>query len=417
MTGSDKQVFTLAQCRAMDRDDPLSELTSRFVLPSGLVYLDGHSLGPMTRSARAAVETTLRGEWGPMIIGGWNSADWIGLPARTAARIAPLIGADVEETACADSVSVNLFKLAAGALSVRPERKTILAVEGEFPTDGYILQGLRQLRPDIHVRSCPADRLGEALDGDTALFLASHADYRTGALRDLPGLTKRAREVGALSLWDLSHTTGLARIDLVAAGADMAVGCGYKYLCGGPGAPAFAFLSRRHFSSFSSPIPGWMGHARPFAFEADYAPAAGAARLMAGTPPILSLSALHAALEIFEGVRPADLLARSRRLSGLFERLVEPTVEAHGFNLVSPSSPEQRGGHLAYTHTESYPIVQALIAAGVVGDFREPDLIRFGFSPLILSYAQIWTAARRFAEVMADGAWRDPAFHARRTVT
>ena len=417
MTKPDVWGESLAECRRLDREDPLTPLSRQFLIARTLVYLDGHSLGPLTRSASAAVQRTVRGEWGPMIIGGWNEADWIGLPARTAARIAPLIGATPEETACADSVSVNLFKLAAGALALRPERGTIVMVEGEFPTDGYILQGLARLRPDIRLKTVPAPGLTQALDSDTALLVSSHADYRTGALADLRGLSQAAAAVGALSLWDLSHTTGLAAIDLNEAGADMAVGCGYKYLCGGPGAPAFAFLARRHHAGFLNPIAGWMGHARPFDFEANYAPATGADRLMAGTPPILSMAALNAALDLFDGVAPQALLARSRALSSLFERLTAPMAKAHGFTLVSPADPERRGGHLAYTHPEGYPIMQALIAAGVVGDFRAPDLIRFGFSPLVVSRSQVWTAAQTFASVMENGLWRDPAFSQRQKVT
>ena len=417
MTNPDAWGETLAECQRLDQEDPLTPLSRQFALPRGVIYLDGHSLGPLTRSASAAVQRTVRGEWGPMIIGGWNEADWIGLPARTAARIAPLIGAQPEETACADSVSVNLFKLAAGALALRPDRKTVLMVEGEFPTDGYVLQGLARLRPDIRLKIVPAGELKDALDPETALLVASHADYRTGALADLSGLSQAAAAVGALSLWDLSHTTGLATIDLNGAGADMAVGCGYKYLCGGPGAPAFAFLARRHHAGFLNPIAGWMGHARPFDFEANYSPASGADRLMAGTPPILSMAALHASLDLFEGVAPGALLARSRTLSSLFERLTASVATAHGFSLASPAEAERRGGHLAYTHPDGYPIVQALIAAGVVGDFRAPDLIRFGFSPLVVSRSQVWTAARRFAAVMDNETWRNPSFSRRQTVT
>jgi kynureninase len=352
-----------------------------------------------------------------LLVGGWNAADWIGLPARTAVRIAPLIGADPDEVACADSVSVNLFKLAAGALALRPDRKVLLAAEGDFPTDGYMLQGLSRLRPDIRIRIVPRHDIAGALSDDVAVLVLSHADYRTGALAHLSSLSRRASAAGVLTLWDLSHTTGLAPIGLAAAGADMAVGCGYKYLNGGPGAPAFAFLARRHHEAFANPLSGWMGHERPFDFAPGYAPAAGAARLMAGTPPILSLTALHAALELFDGLDPADLLERSRRLSDLFLARAAPTLEAHGFTCVSPALRQARGGHLAFAHPQAYPVVQALIAAGVVGDFRAPDLMRLGFSPLFLSRADVWTAADRFARIMETGAWRNPAFAEQQRVT
>ena len=408
---------SLAACRRRDRADPLSALARRFRLPAGVIDLDGNSLGPLPRASEVAVRRATAAEWGRSLVRGWNTDDWIGLPDRTAARIAPLIGADPDEVACADSVSVNLFKLAAGALALRPDRKVLLGVEGDFPTDGYMLQGLAAIRPDIRIQTVSREALPEALSADVALLVLSHADYRTGTLADLSGLTRRASEAGVLTLWDLSHTAGLAPVGLNAAGADMAVGCGYKYLNGGPGAPAFAFLARRHHAAFASPLSGWMGHARPFAFEPGYAPAPGAARLMAGTPPILSLTALHAALGVFEGLDPAALLARSRALSSLFERRAGPTLSAHGFRLVSPDRPEARGGHLSFAHPHAYPVVQALIAAGVIGDFRAPDLMRLGFSPLFLSRAGVWAAAERFTRVMETGAWRDPAFAAKQRVT
>ena len=408
---------SLADCRRLDRADPLSALARRFRLPAGVIYLDGNSLGPLPRAAETAVRRATSAEWGQSLVRGWNTDDWIGLPARTAARIAPLIGARPDEVACADSVSVNIFKLAAGALSLRPDRDVLLAVEGDFPTDGYMLQGLARLRPDIRIRTVPSASLPDALAPDVALLVLSHADYRTGALADLPGLSRRAAEAGVLTLWDLSHTAGLAPVGLDAAGADMAVGCGYKYLNGGPGAPAFAFLARRHHGAFANPLSGWMGHARPFDFAPGYAPADGAGRLMAGTPPILSLTALHAALAVFEGLDPAALLERSRSLSDFFLARAAPALEAHGFTCVSPARRESRGGHLSFAHPHAYPVVQALIAAGVIGDFRAPDLMRLGFSPLFLSRADVWTAAERFARVMETGAWRDPAFSEKQRVT
>ena len=417
MAGAGEPPSSLADCRRRDCADPLDPLVRRFRQPQGEVYLDGNSLGPPPRAAIAAVRRALEAEWAGERVAGWNTADWIGLPARTAARIAPLIGARPDEVAVADSVSVNLFKLAAGALALKPGRTTLLAVEGDFPTDGYLLQGLAGLRPDIRIRTVHASALAGGFDDTVALMVASHADYRTAALSDLAGLSRRASEAGALSLWDLSHTAGLAPIGLDATGADMAVGCGYKYLNGGPGAPAFAFLASRHHAAFSNPLSGWMGHADPFAFAPGYRPAQGAARLMAGTPPILSLTALHAALEVFEGLDPGALLERSRDLADTFLARAGPALEAHGFTCVSPTGREDRGGHLAFAHPHAYPVVQALIAAGVTGDFRAPDLMRLGFSPLTLTRARVWEAAVRFERVMASGAWRDPVHSERRRVT
>jgi kynureninase len=359
--------------------------------------------------------TTLNQEWGRDLITSWNKADWIGLPARVAAKIAPLIGAHAYEVMAADSTSVNIFKLAAGALGLRPDRRVILTEPGNFPTDLYVLEGLKTLRPDLEIRTEATEDLNAALGPEVALLLLTHAHYKTGRLHDMAALSAAASAAGALSLWDLSHSAGALDIDLNRDGADLAVGCGYKYLNGGPGAPAFLFVAERHQGGFRSPLTGWMGHARPFDFVDAYEPAPGMAQTLSGTPQILGLSALDAALEAFDGVSMSALRAKSMALGDLFLDLVE--ARCPQLELACPRAADQRGSQASLSHDEGYAIVQALIARGVIGDFRAPDVLRFGFTPLYLRFVDVWDAVDILAEVMTSEAWRRPEFQTRSKVT
>ncbi|MFN8822235.1 MAG: kynureninase [Betaproteobacteria bacterium] len=422
MAGAGEPPSSLADCRRRDCADPLEPLVRRFRQPQGEVYLDGNSLGPPPRAAIAAVRRALEAEWAGERVAGWNTADWIGLPARTAARIAPLIGARPDEVAVADSVSVNLFKLAAGALALKPGRTTLLAVEGDFPTDGYMLQGLAGLRPDIRIRTVHPSELAVALDDTVALMVASHADYRTAALSDLAGLSRRASEAGALSLWDLSHTAGLAPIGLDAAGADMAVGCGYKYLNGGPGAPAFVYVAQRHLAAmaddaFAQPLSGWLGHRAPFDFVPQYEPAPGIGRFVVGTPSILALAALECGVETVLAAGVPALRAKSVALTELFIELVESRCQESELRLASPRQPARRGSQVCFAHPQAWPVMQALIGRGVIGDFRAPDILRFGFAPLYVSYTDTWDAAEALREVLATRAHEAPQYAQRKAVT
>ena len=400
---------------ALDRADPLASRRDLFELEEGLIYLDGNSLGALPKAVKGRLAQAVEAEWGRGLIRSWNSAGWIDLPSHVGARIAALIGAHADEVIAADSTSVNLFKLAAGAMAMRPGRKVILSEPGNFPTDLYILQGLAQFLPGVELRLAEPGDLHAALDDSVALLLLTQTHYKTGALHDMAALTGRAHEVGALALWDLSHSAGALEVDLTDADADLAVGCGYKYLNGGPGAPAFAFVARRHQADFQSPLTGWMGHAQPFAFRDDYAPGQGMLRTLCGTPSVLGLTALDAALTAFDGVEMADLRAKSRALGDLFLDLVE--ARCPGFGVACPRDSARRGSQVSLTHPNGYAIVQALIARGVVGDFRAPDVLRFGFAPLYVRYVDVWDAVEHLSQVMAGEEWRELRFNQVAAVT
>ena len=404
----------LARARQLDAADPLVEYREHFTLSEGVIYLDGNSLGALPKGTPVRLAEVVLEEWGEGLIRSWNDADWIGLPLQVGAKIAPLIGAAPQEVIAADSTSVNLFKLIAAALSKRAGRKVILSEPGNFPTDLYMIDGLE--RQGLATRRL-ADRetIAKALEKDVALLLLTHVHYKTGALHDMAALTAKAHEAGALVLWDLSHSAGALPVDLNAANADFAVGCGYKYLNGGPGAPAFAFVAERHHASLQQPLTGWMGHAAPFAFSDDYAPAPGIGRLLCGTPPILGLAALEVGVDMIAEIGVARLYAKSQQLSEFFRLcLRELGIEAP---LASPADPAQRGSQLSFRHPDAYAISQALIARGVIGDFREPDILRLGFAPAYLRFEDIAESARHLGEVLASGEWQADAFRERAAVT
>lgn len=400
--------MTREDCLALDAADPLAERRSLFQIPESVIYLDGNSLGVLPKAVPERLAKVVASEWGTDLIRSWNTAGWIDLPAKVGAKIAKLIGADADEVIACDSTSVNLFKLAAGGLALRPDRKIIVTEPGNFPSDLYILQGLADQVPGLEIRVTPREQLAEALDETVALLLLTQVHYKTGELHDMAALTARAHEVGAVTLWDLSHSTGALPVDLNGVEADLAVGCGYKYLNGGPGAPAFAYVARRHQADFRSPLTGWMGHAQPFAFDDQYRPGEGMARLLCGTPQVLGMSALDAALSAFEGVDMAMVRAKSMALGDLFLRLVAERCE--GLAPACPLGSERRGSQVALSHPNGYAIMQALIDRGVIGDFRAPDILRFGFTPLYIRYADVWDAVDCLANVMATEAWRDPKY-------
>ncbi|MFN4113792.1 MAG: kynureninase [Sphingomonadaceae bacterium] len=404
----------LERARAIDAADPLAEYRNRFVLPDGVIYLDGNSLGALPNDTPARLEQVVRGEWGTDLIRSWNTAGWIDLPQRVGAKIAPLIGAEPHEVIACDSTSVNLFKLIAAALAMSPGRKAILSEPGNFPTDLYMIAGL-QAQGLATRRLAERERLVEALGDDIALLLLTHVHYKTGALHDMAALTRAAHEAGALVLWDLSHSGGALPVDLNACEADFAVGCGYKYLNGGPGAPAYAFVAERHHGALEQPLTGWMGHAAPFAFTDDYAPAPGVARLLCGTPPILGLAALEVGVDLVAEIGVGPLYAKSQALSTfLLECLGEASVI---LELVSPPNPAQRGSQLSFRHPEAYALCQALIARGIIGDFRAPDILRLGFAPAYLRFEDMARSAQELADILATGAWDRPEFRQRAAVT
>ena len=393
----------LAAVGALDAADPLRPFRDRFDLPDGVIYMDGNSLGPLPRAAREAIARAVDQEWGAGLIRSWNDADWIGAPRRIGDKIARLVGANPAEIVVADSTSVNLFKLVVAALRARPGRRVILTEPGNFPTDLYIAQGLAAVLPDVEVRTVAATEIPAALSPDVAVLQLSHVHYKTAQRHDMATLTAAAHAAGALTLWDLSHSAGAIDVDLNACDADLAVGCGYKFLNGGPGAPAFLFVAARHQAGLVSPLTGWMGHAAPFDFSDDYRPAPGVGRFLCGTPPVLSLTALEAGVDIALQASAADLAAKAKRLIGLF--ITEVEARCPSLTLVSPRH-GPRGSHVSFAHPEGYRIMQALIARGLIGDFREPDILRFGVTPLYLGYEDVWRAAQVLQEVLGSEAWR-----------
>jgi kynureninase len=405
---------TLAEARALDAADPIAGYRKQFALPAGVIYLDGNSLGALPLGIAARLGEVVRREWGEGLVRSWNSADWITMPRRVGAMIAPLIGAEADEVIACDSTSVNLFKLIAAALAMRSGRKVVLSEPGNFPTDLHLIHGL-EAQGLAERRLAPAEELETALDDSVAVLLLTHIHYKTGAMHDMARLTRAAHDAGALVLWDLSHSAGAVPVDLNGCEADLAVGCGYKYLNGGPGAPAFAYVARRHQAALRQPITGWMGHAAPFAFSDDYAPAPGIERLLTGTPPILGLAALEEGVRLIAEIGVELLAAKSRALAQFLRAAVAEA--APGLPCVSPDEPAPRGSHLSFRHPEAYAVVQALIARGVIPDYRDPDILRLGLAPAYLRFEDCRHAAQALGEVLASGEWQKAEFHHRSAVT
>ena len=410
-------MITRTDALRLDAADPLAPFRDRFDLPDGLVYLDGNSLGALPKDVARRVAGAVSREWGEGLVRSWNDAGWIDLPRRVGDKIARLVGAGPGEVVCTDSTSVNVFKILSAALALRPGRSTILSDEGNFPTDLYMAEGLARLLDDGHrLRLVGKGNVLSSLDPDTAVLLLTHVDYRTGERHDLADVTRTAHATGALVAWDLAHSAGAMPVDLTAAGADFAVGCGYKYLCGGPGAPAFLYVAPRHQGEFSQPLSGWLGHAEPFAFEAGYRPAGGISRFLCGTPPILSMTALDAALDVLLEADLALVREKSEKLTSFFVEVVEQEGDA-AVRLVSPRDPIRRGSQVSFAHPDGYAVMQALVARGVVGDFRAPDVLRFGFAPLYVRFVDAWDAARALADVLSSHAHERPEFRRRAAVT
>jgi len=421
-----------ADCVELDLRDPLAAHRQAFALPDGVVYLDGNSLGALPAAAPARLREVVENEWGRGLIGSWNDAGWIDAPRRVGALIARLIGAADDEVICADSTSVNLFKVLAAALRLQHMNgagcDVILSERGNFPTDLYIAQAITEVFGGRYrLLTVPGEEIAYHVDEGTAVLLLTHVDYRSGRMHDLADLTHRAHLAGALTVWDLSHSTGAVPLDLARSRADFAVGCGYKYLNGGPGAPAFVFVARRHLQAmdadrFAQPLAGWLGHRAPFDFSPEYRPAGGIDRFGTGTPSILALAALQCGVDtvLAAGVEP--LRAKSLRQTQLFIELVDGRCADLGLHLVSPREPALRGSQVCYEHEHAWPVMQALIARGVIGDYRNaepgsPGILRFGFAPLYLRYVDLWDAVEALREVLATRCWDRPQFLARRAVT
>ena len=393
-------LVSFEHCQERDHLDPLAGCRDVFDLPPNQIYLDGNSLGPMTHRARAQVQQRLQ-EWQADLIAGWSHRQWIDYPQRLGAKLAPLLGAKPHEVQVVDSTSLNLFKLACAAvLSARSReparaRYRIVTEQGNFPTVPYMLEGLGRLAADIQVDVVPREKLCAAMTDETALLVLTHAHYLSGEVFDLEEMTSKAHAQGIQILWDLSHSTGVLPLNLTQANVDFAVGCGYKYLNGGPGAPAFLYVREDLQAASSSVLSGWLGHREPFAFEDTYAPGEGLDRFRCGTPPVLAYAALEGALEIFEGLNIDDLRKKSLALSELLIKLLDPALQKRALTLVSPRDGALRGGHVSFAHPDAQRIMAALAQDGVVGDYRPPHFLRFGLSPLYLRYVDIWAAAEK----------------------
>lgn len=422
---------TLSACLAQDQQDPLRSLRDLFHLPEGVIYLDGNSLGVLPKATPSRVAQALNQEWGNDLIKSWNKAGWFQMPLKVGNKIARLIGAKDGEVVAADSTSINLFKVLSAALSIakadHPEKNIVLSERTNFPTDLYIAQAMCKER-GYQLRLVEAEALQSALQHDVAVLMLTHVNYRTGAMLNMQAMTVAAHSVGALTVWDLAHSAGAVPVNLNDAHADFAVGCGYKYLNGGPGAPAFVWVHPKHTDRFWQPLSGWWGHAAPFEFTPDYQPASGIARYQCGTQPILSLTALDTGLDVFlEAEKLGGMQAlrkKSLALTSLFLHLVKTELAGHEFEIATPEKDELRGSQVSLTRNQgAYAIVQALIARGVIGDFRagngknDPDILRFGLTPLYLGFADVWHAVRHLKEVMETREWQQPQFSQKHAVT
>lgn len=390
-----------ADLLALDARDPFAQKRQEFILPDDIVYLDGNSLGAQPKAVAQRLQNVLNEEWGQQLIRSWGGqADWMTLPDRVATKIARLIGAKPAEVAVSDSTSINTFKVLAAALHLT-DRRVILTDADNFPTDLYMAQGLNALLDDkFELRRVPSDQIADHLTNDVGVLLLTEVDYRTGRKLPMRELTAKAHAQGILTIWDLAHSAGAFPVDLSGCEADFAIGCGYKFLNGGPGAPAFLFVAERHHAQAPAFLSGWMGHADPFEMAREYAPAAGARRYVVGTPTVLSLSALDTALDVFADVDMAALRQKSLSLTDTFMRLMEPLTQQHPLTLVTPENHEERGSQVSYRHPDAKNLMSTLIERGIIGDFRTPDILRFGFTPLYHSHADVWRAVQGIAAVL-----------------
>lgn len=409
----------LTAVQAMDEADVMRGFRERFVLPEGLIYLNGNSLGVAPKAAFSELDHAATKEWGQDLIRSWNIAGWFDLPVTLGDRIGRLIGAAPGQTVVCDTTSINIYKALHAALALRPDRSVIVAEGDSFPTDIYVAEGVLSTRPGLSLRleGVDAPAIEDLIDDKVAVILVNQVNYKSGELRDMAALTRKAHAHGALVIWDLCHTAGAMPVDLDGSNVDMAVGCSYKYLNGGPGAPAFIYAAARHLESINQPLSGWWGHARPFAFEKHYAAGGGIRRFLCGTQPILSMRALKGALDVWDDVDMVALRNKSLGLTDLFIALVEEKCAGHGLELETPRERGLRGSQVSFRHPHAYEIMQAVIARGVIGDFRAPSTIRFGFAPLYISYEDVWKAVDILADILATGAWKDARFAVRAAVT
>jgi kynureninase len=412
-------MIILQDILALDAIDPLASKKSEFALPTDSIYLDGNSLGALPKTAKIRATEVVELQWGQDLISSWNRHQWIDLPLKVGEKIAPLIGAASGQVICCDSISVNLFKLLCSALTLQTGRNVVLSQKDNFPTDLYMVQGLAELLGQQHceLNLFAGECIEEALNNDVAVLLLTQVNFRTGYLHDMQKLTELAHQHGILVIWDLAHSAGALPIELDKCEVDFAVGCGYKYLNGGPGAPAFVYVAARHQAAVKQPLSGWMGHANPFQFLPEYEAAAGMQRFLCGTPPILSMSVLDASLDVFNGVDMQVVRDKSCKLAQLWMTLIAQADLTNELTLISPRCDDERGSQVAYTHRSAFAICQALIARDIVCDFRAPDVLRVGFTPLYTSYADIWHAVENLQDIVQKKIYRDAKYNLLSKVT
>lgn len=410
--------ISLEDIERQDLGDPVSSFRDRFEIPDGVIYLDGNSLGCLPKATRERINDVVAREWGQDLIRSWNTNDWINAPTRIGDKIAKLIGANAGEVIVGDSTSINVFKCLTACLQLNSDRNVLLTETGNFPTDAYMTEGLAAIAPDrIRARMVEPDSVITSLDNTTAALLLTHTHYKTGRVRDMKAISAAAYATGVPVIWDLSHSCGAMPVDLNGCEADFAVGCGYKYLNGGPGAPAFTFVARRHQEKVFPALSGWLGHKQPFAFDDTYTPGPGIHRFQCGTPGIIGCAALETGVDLMLEADMAALRSKSSALGDLFIQLVEQRCSEFGFEPACPLEAEDRGSQVSFRHPEGYAIMQALIARGVIGDFRAPDILRFGFAPLYNSYADVWNAVDTLRDVMTTNEWNQARFKQKAAVT
>jgi kynureninase len=397
--------LTRADCAAIDAADPLAHARERFVLPPGVNYMDGNSLGALPRGVAEHVGAVVTREWGEGLIRSWNSAGWYASPGRIGAKLARLLGAAPHQLTVTDTISVNLFKLLVAACRLRPDRRTIVAEAGNFPSDNHIVDSVARML-GLSVRYVPASEVATAVDADTAVAELSHVNYRTAEIQDMASATAAIQAKGALAIWDLAHSTGAVELRLDEARADFAVGCGYKFLNGGPGAPSHVYVAERHLAAIDQPLTGWFSHAAPFRFEHDFARAEGIRAMLCSTPQMLANAAMEAALDAFAGIEMAAVQAKGRALGDLMIQLYDERLATLGCGLAASRDGARRGNHVSVTHPEGYRIMQTLIARGVIGDFRAPDAMRFGFGPLYVRFVDVFDAVAATEDIVRSGSWR-----------
>ena len=412
-------MLTREDCIALDAQDEMAHVREAFQLPEDIIYLDGNSLGALPKRSVAALSATVEQEWGEGLIRSWGTADWFSLPERLGDKLGTLMGAAPGQTVVSDSTSINIYKALRSAMALRPDRKVIVSELGSFPTDLYVLEGAMSVDESYSARlwGRDGDQLEDLINEDVAVVLLSHVDYRSGKLLDMEAITKLAHDAGALIIWDLCHTAGVVPMELDANNVDFAVGCTYKYLNGGPGSQAYIYVAQRHHAEARQPLSGWWSHAAPFAFESTFRPTEGARRFLVGTQSVLGLKGIEASLSLFEEMDIHAIRRKSQKLCDLFIELVEQHSDCQTLRLESPRDADQRGSHVSFLFDNGFPVVRAMIEQGVIGDFREPGIMRFGFAPYYLRFVDVYDAVEILADCMRRKVWENEAYNVRGAVT